>query len=301
MTTAAPQTITIGHRTIRRLGYGAMRLTGPGVWGPPADRTAAISVLRQAVELGVQFIDTADSYGPGDNEELLREALHPYADDILIATKVGLVRTGPLQWFPLGRPDYLRQQCELSLRRLGVEQLGLLQLHQLDPEIPAEDQFGVLRELQDEGKVDQLGLSNVTIAELELAGTIMTVTSVQNRYNVVERKNDDLVELCSQRGIAFIPWYPIAAGRLTTEREAVDSVAAEIGCTHGQVCLAWLLHRSPIVVPIPGTASTQHLTENCAAADIELTPGHLKLLEGIGIAEINSSWQPAGLRAAAQH
>lgn len=305
MTTASPEdrarTISIGQRTIHRLGYGAMRLTGPGVWGPPVDRAAAISLLRRAVELGVQFIDTADSYGPYDNEELIREALHPYADDVLIATKVGLVRTGPLQWFPLGRPEYLRQQVEMSLRRLGTERLDLLQLHQIDPQVGAEAQFGVLRELQDEGKIDQLGLSNVTVAQLELADTIMTVASIQNRYNVVERKSDDLVELCTARGIAFIPWYPIAAGRLTTEREAVDSVAADLGATHGQVCLAWLLHRSPIIVPIPGTANTQHLTENCAAADLRLSSEHLELLESLGVAEINSSWQPAGLRAAAQH
>jgi aryl-alcohol dehydrogenase-like predicted oxidoreductase len=255
---------------VRRLGFGAMRLTGPGIWGEPADREVAIRVARRAVELGVDFIDTADSYGPNVSEEILAEALHPYPEGVRIATKAGLVRPGPGIWKPVGRPEYLRQQVELSLRKLRTERLDLLQLHRLDPQVPAAESFGVLAELQTEGKINALGLSNVTVANIEEAGRYFTVATVQNRYNLTDGSSEDVLEHCTAHGIGFIPWAPISAGELAEPGGPVADAAARLGATPGQVALAWLLRRSPAMLPIPGTGSIAHLEENLAAAAIEL-------------------------------
>ncbi len=254
---------------VNRLGYGAMQLTGPGVWGPPRDHDEAIRVLRRSVELGVDFIDTADSYGPAVAEELIREALHPY-DDITIATKAGLLRTGPGEWHPCGRPEYLRQQCELSLRRLGVERIDLFQLHRIDPAVPAGEQFGVLAELQAEGKVGLVGLSEVTVDQIEHAGRTVEVATVQNRYNLTDRASDDVLRHCTERGIGFIPWFPIAAGELAKPGGPVHDAAQALDATPAQIALAWLLRRSSVMLPIPGTSSVAHLEENCAAASLQL-------------------------------
>jgi aryl-alcohol dehydrogenase-like predicted oxidoreductase len=247
-----------------------MQLTGPGVWGPPADPDACIAVLRRAVELGVDLIDTADSYGPTVSEELIRQALHPYPPELLIATKAGLVRTGPGQWHPVGRPEYLRQQCELSLRRLGVEAIDLFQLHRVDPQVPADDQFGVLAELRQEGKVRLVGLSEVDVPTIQAAQAVVPVASVQNRYNLADRAAESVLEYCASQGIAFIPWFPLANGALARPGGALHRVATELGATPAQVALAWLLARSPVMLPIPGTASLAHLEENCRAALLRL-------------------------------
>ncbi|MEV8083083.1 aldo/keto reductase [Pseudarthrobacter oxydans] len=256
--------------TVHRLGFGAMRIVGDGVWGEPADRSTAVQVVRRAVELGVDFIDTADSYGPNISEEILAEALHPYKDGLKIATKVGFTRTGPNQWIPVGRPEYLRQQTELSLRKLKVDTLDLLQLHRIDPEVDAEEQFGVLRELQDEGKVRALGLSQVSVAELEAAGKHFTVSTVQNRYNLTDRSSEDVLRYSEDNGIGFIPWAPISAGELAQPGGPLDEAAKRLGATTSQVALAWLLRRSPVMMPIPGTGSVNHLEENLAAAGVTL-------------------------------
>jgi pyridoxine 4-dehydrogenase len=255
---------------VRRLGFGAMRLTGPGIWGEPADREVAKSVARRAVELGVDFVDTADSYGPNVSEEILAEALHPYPAGLRIATKAGLVRPGPGIWRPVGRPEYLRQQAELSLRKLRTERLDLLQLHRPDPQVPLAEQFGVLAELQAEGKVAALGLSNVTVAQIEEAGTYFTVATVQNRYNLTDGSSEDVLDHCTANGIGFIPWAPISAGELAAPGGPVAEAAERLGATPGQVALAWLLRRSPAMLPIPGTGSIAHLEENLAAAAIQL-------------------------------
>jgi pyridoxine 4-dehydrogenase len=256
--------------TVHRLGFGAMRIVGDGVWGEPADRSTAVQVVRRAVELGVDFIDTADSYGPNISEEILAEALHPYKDGLKIATKVGFTRTGPNQWIPVGRPEYLRQQTELSLRKLKVDTLDLLQLHRIDPKVDAEEQFGVLRELQDEGKVRALGLSQVSVAELEAAGKHFTVSTVQNRYNLTDRSSEDVLRYSEDNGIGFIPWAPISAGELAQPGGPLDEAAKRLGATTSQVALAWLLRRSPVMMPIPGTGSVKHLEENLAAANVTL-------------------------------
>jgi aryl-alcohol dehydrogenase-like predicted oxidoreductase len=269
------ETFTIGEHRVRRLGFGAMRLTGPGIWGPPADRDGCVAVLRRAVELGVNLIDTADSYGPHVSEELIAQALHPYPEDLLIATKAGLVRTGPGGWHMLGRPEYLRQECELSLRRLRLERIDLFQLHRIDPKVPAEDQFGVLGELRAEGKIGAVGLSEVSVAELEAARTVVPIATVQNRYNLVDRRSEALVDHCEQEGIGFMPWFPIASGDLAGRGGRLDAVARARGASPAQVALAWLLARSPVMLPIPGTASIGHLEENCAAAAVELDDGEL--------------------------
>jgi pyridoxine 4-dehydrogenase len=255
---------------VNRLGFGAMRITGRGVWGPPADHDEAIRVLRRAVELGVNLIDTADSYGPYVSEELIREALHPYPEHLVLATKAGLLRTGPDQWHPCGRPEYLRQECEMSLRRLGVERIDLFQLHRVDPQVPAEDQFGTLAELQKEGKVHLVGLSEVTVDQVAAASEVVDVVSVQNRYNLVDRASDDVLRYCTERGIGFIPWFPIAAGDLAKPGGAVDDAAQRYGATPAQIALAWLLQRSSRMLPIPGTSSVEHLEENCAAGPLKL-------------------------------
>jgi pyridoxine 4-dehydrogenase len=256
--------------TVHRLGFGAMRIVGDGVWGEPADRSTAVRVVRRAVELGVDFIDTADSYGPNISEEILAEALHPYKDGLKIATKVGFTRTGPNQWIPVGRPEYLRQQTELSLRKLKVDTLDLLQLHRIDPKVDAEEQFGVLRELQDEGKVRALGLSQVSVEELEAAGRHFTVSTVQNRYNLTDRSSEDVLRYSEENGIGFIPWAPISAGELAQPGGPLDEAANRLGATTSQVALAWLLRRSPVMMPIPGTGSVKHLEENLAAANVTL-------------------------------
>jgi pyridoxine 4-dehydrogenase len=259
-----------------------MRIVGDGIWGEPADRAAAVDVVRRAVELGVDFIDTADSYGPNISEEILAEALHPYKDGLKIATKVGFTRTGPNKWVAVGRPEYLRQQTELSLRKLKVEALDLLQLHRIDPKVDAEEQFGVLRELQDEGKVRALGLSQVSVEELEAAGQYFTVSTVQNRYNLTDRSSEDVLRYSEENGIGFIPWAPISAGELARPGGPLDEAAKRLGATTSQVALAWLLRRSPVMMPIPGTGSVQHLEENMAAAGITLDDDTYAELEAAG-------------------
>ncbi|MEJ2864528.1 aldo/keto reductase [Actinomycetospora flava] len=258
-----------GDLTVRRLGYGAMRLTGEGIWGPPKDPDNALAVLRRAVDLGVDFVDTADSYGPYVSEELVREALYPYRG-VTVATKAGLLRTGPNRWIPCGRPDYLRQEAEMSLRRLGVETLDLFQLHRIDPHVAADEQFGLLADLQREGKVREVGLSQVSVADIEAAGRIVDVASVQNRYNLVDRSSDDVLRHCTEHGIGFIPWAPADAGKLAEPGNAAEQAAEKFGATAAQVALAWLLQRSSVMLPIPGTSSLEHLEENCGAASLEL-------------------------------
>ncbi len=270
---------TIADMTVRRLGFGAMRITGPGVWGPPADHDEAIRVLRRAIELGINFIDTADSYGPYVSEELIREALHPYPDDLVVATKAGLVRTGPGGWHPMGRPEYLRQECEMSLRRLGQDQLDLFQLHRIDPKVPAEEQFGLLKALVDEGKVRAVGLSNVSVSEIKAARAVVPIATVQNLFNLADRSSEKEFEYCAAEGIGFIPYFPVATGDLSKVGRPLDAVVAETGATPAQVALAWLLAISPVVLPIPGTSSVQHLEENCVAANLRLSAAQIKSLD----------------------
>jgi pyridoxine 4-dehydrogenase len=259
-----------GDLPVHRLGYGAMQLTGPGVWGEPADRAQAIAVLRRAVELGINLIDTADSYGPYVSEELIREALHPYPKGLVIATKAGLARPSPSRWVPLGRPEYLRQECEMSLRRLGVERIDLFQLHRIDPKVPADDQFGALRDLQKEGKIQHAGLSEVSVAEIEAARRIVAIATVQNQYNLAYRNSEDVLDYCTQQKIGFIPWFPLATGDLARPHGALVKIAKRLGATPAQVALAWLLKKSPVIVPIPGTSKVKHLEENTAAALLNL-------------------------------
>lgn len=259
-----------GDTPVTRLGFGAMRITGDGIWGPPADLESARQVLRRAVELGVDFIDTADSYGPYVSEDLIREALHPYGD-VVIATKGGLTRSGPGVWEQVGRPEYLRQCVEMSLRRLGVEQIDLWQLHRIDSQVPVEDSLGAIKELQDAGKIKHVGLSEVTVDEIEQARKVVDVVSVQNLYNLANRQSEAVVDHCEREGIAFIPWFPVAAGDLARPGGVLDGIAKDHAATHAQLALAWLLRRSPVVLPIPGTSSVAHLEENCAAAGVVLT------------------------------
>ncbi len=270
-----------GELPVARLGFGAMHLTDSWVRDPPADRAAAIGVARRAVELGVTFIDTADSYGLGANEELLAEALHPYPRELVIGTKAGQSRPSRDEWVPLGRPEYLRQQAELSLRRLRVERIDLYQLHRLDPLVPAEDQFGALKQLQDDGKIGHIGLSEVTVEELDLARTVVEVVSVQNLYNLTDRRHDPVLDYCAAEGLAFIAWLPIAAGAHSRVSGPLARIAAETGATPAQVSLAWLLHRSPVMVAIPGTSSAAHLAENVRAADLKLTDEQYASLSAI--------------------
>ncbi|GAA3511266.1 aldo/keto reductase [Actinocatenispora rupis] len=260
-----------GDLTVRRLGFGAMRITGPGIWGPPADHDEAVRVLRRAVDLGVTFIDTADSYGPYVSEELIREALHPYPEELVIATKGGLLRTGPNAWHPLGDPAYLRQEVEMSLRRLGQERIDLYQLHRIDARVPLADQIGELRALQQEGKINKIGLSEVGVDEIRQAREIAGIVSVQNLYNLVERRSADVLAYCEREGLGFIPWYPIAVAELADDGGPVHEIAAAHDATPSQVALAWLLASSPAILPIPGTGSVAHLEENTAAAALTLT------------------------------
>lgn len=259
-----------GERTITRLGLGTNRLTGAGVWGEPADREASAAVLRRAVELGVDFIDTADSYGPFVSEELIARSLHPY-DGVTIATKGGLVRTGPDQWHPVGRPEYLRQCVEMSLRRLRLERIDLYQLHRIDPKVPAADQIGVLEEMRREGKIKYIGLSKVTVAEIIEARRTAPIVSVQNPYNLLNREFEDVLDFCEREGLGFIPWFPLDTGRLAGRDGPLAALGRDAGLTPVQLALAWLLRRSPVLLPIPGTASLAHLEENLASARVALT------------------------------
>jgi aryl-alcohol dehydrogenase-like predicted oxidoreductase len=268
-------TIKIGDRTVRRLGFGAMRITGPGIWGPPADHDGATAVLRRAVELGVNLIDTADSYGPEVSEELIAEALYPYPEDLLIATKGGLLRTGPGRWPADGRPEHLREACDGSLRRLRLDAIDLYQHHRPDPKVPYEESIGALKELQDEGKIRHIGVSNVSVEQLETARRIVEIVSVQNRFNLTDRRSQDVLERCEVLGIALFPWAPIAAGDLAEPGGPVDRIASEHDASPGQVALAWLVARSPVIVPIPGTSSVEHLEENLAAASVRLSDGEV--------------------------
>ncbi|HEX5089535.1 MAG TPA: aldo/keto reductase [Nocardioides sp.] len=265
-----------GDLEVNRLGFGAMRITGPGIWGPPEDHDEALRVLRRTRELGINFLDTADSYGPEVSEELIAEALHPYSDDLVIATKAGLTRQGPNLWTAVGRPAYLRQQCELSLRRLKVERIDLFQLHRIDPEVPMEDQVGELEQLREEGKIRHIGLSEVSVEELEAARRIAPIVSVQNRFNLADRDSQALLDHCTAEGIGFIPWRPVAD---QVDDEALQVVAAAHDATPSQIALAWLLRLSPVMLPIPGTSSVAHLEENTAAAAIELTDEEMAALE----------------------
>jgi aryl-alcohol dehydrogenase-like predicted oxidoreductase len=269
---AASGTFAIGgDLTVNRLGYGAMRITGEGIWGEPKDVEGARKVLRRAVELGVNFIDTADSYGPAVSERLIGEALSPYAKGVVVATKGGLVRGGPNQWEPVGRAAYLRQEVELSLRYLKVEHIDLWQLHRIDPQTPVEESLGEIAKLQKEGKIRHIGLSEVKPHEIEQAQKVVKIVSVQNQYNIGDRQHEDVLEYCEKHGLAFIPWFPVAAGKLAQPGGKLDATAKKHGATVSQLSLAWLLHRSPVMLPIPGTSSVKHLEENVAAAGVKLS------------------------------
>jgi pyridoxine 4-dehydrogenase len=263
---------------VTRLGFGAMRIVGPGIWGEPTDRNEVIRTLKRLPAVGVNFIDTADSYGPNVSEDLIREALHPYGD-IVVATKAGLARTGPDKWIPLGRPEYLIQQAHASRRRLGVEQIALWQLHRIDPKVPRDEQFGAVRELLDSGVIGHAGLSEVSIADIEAAARVFEVASVQNRYNLFNRDSEAILQHCEARGIAFIPWSPLSAGGLTRPGTPLDTIAKQHRATPGQIALAWLLRRSPVMLPIPGTSKVSHLEVNMAALSIELSDAESKALE----------------------
>ncbi len=268
-------TIALGDLRVRRLGYGAMRIAGEGVWGPPADRDEALAVLRRAVELGVNLIDTADSYGPHVSEELIAEALHPYPDGLVIATKGGLERTGPGKWPRNGRPEHLREVCEGSLQRLRVEAIDVYQLHSPDPEVPYEESVGALKELQEAGKIRHIGISNVNLEELAMARAMVEVVSVQNRFNLGDRDSADVLERCEADGIAFIPWFPLNAGALAEPGGAAAEIAERHDATPAQVAVAWLLQAFKVTLPIPGTGSVDHLEENLASASIQLTDEEL--------------------------
>ena len=271
-----------GDLTVNRLGFGAMRITGKGVWGPPEDRDETIRVLRRAVDLGVNFIDTADSYGPFVSEELIREALSPYPGDLVIATKAGLLRTGPDVWIPLGFPGYLRQELEMSLQRLGVERIGLFQLHRIDSKFPLEDQVGELAALQQEGKIRHIGLSEVDVDQLEAAKKVAPIASVQNMYNLSVRTAEPVLDACEAQGLGFIPWFPLAAGPLAAPDGPLQRIAADHHATASQLALAWLLKRSPVMLPIPGTSKVSHLEQNVAAAEITLSDEEFETLSKAG-------------------
>ena len=273
-------TFTLDGSIIDRMGFGAMRLTGKGIWGEPEDPEEARAVLRRAIELGVTFIDTADSYGPEVAERLIGETLSPYPEDLVVATKGGLVRPGPSQWESDGRPEHLREACEGSLKRLKVEQIDLYQLHRIDPKVPSEEQFGVLAELREEGKIRHVGLSEVGVEEIEQAREILPIVTVQNRYNLTDRGSEDVLDFCEREGIGFIPWFPLATGDLACPGGPLDEIAAHHDSTPGQVALAWLLARSPVMLPIPGTSSVEHLEENVAAAELRLSDEELATLSG---------------------
>lgn len=270
-TAASSGTIALGDLSVARLGYGAAKLTGPGIWGPPADVAGSVELLRLAVDLGVNLIDTADSYGPFVSEMLIRRALYPYPDELVIATKAGLTRSGPGIWSPVGRPEYLRQQCHLSLRHLGLERIELYQLHRIDPKVPLAEQLGELVSLQEQGLIHHIGLSEVSVEQLTEAQRHAAIVSVQNLYNLSNRKAEPLLAHAEANGIGFIPWFPLATGRLADPGGPLERIAQEQGATASQLALAWLLKRSPVMLPIPGTSSVAHLEDNLAAARLELT------------------------------
>ncbi|MFZ0520961.1 MAG: aldo/keto reductase [Candidatus Acidiferrales bacterium] len=261
-----------------RLGFGAMRITGKGIWGEPADRAECVRVLRRAIELGINFIDTADAYGPYVSEEIIAEALHPYSADLVIATKGGFERTGPDRWVENGKPEHLRSACEGSLKRLRLERIDLYQLHRIDPKVPAEDQLGTLKDLQAQGKIKHIGLSEVSVKQIQHAQTIVPIVSVQNRYSLADRGSEDVLQYCEKQKMGFIPWFPLAAGKLTGEKSVVSQVADELKAAPSQVALAWLLARSPVVLPIPGTSRVAHLEENVATAGLQLDEKEVKEL-----------------------
>lgn len=263
---------------VHRIGFGAMRITGQGVWGEPTDRNNAIAVIRRAVEIGVNFIDTADSYGPEISEQIIADALYPYADGVVIATKGGLTRQGPDQWQPVGRPEYIQQCVELSLRRLKLEAIDLYQLHRIDPKVPAEETLGALKELQQAGKIRHFGLSEVTVAEIENANKIIKVASVQNLYNLSNRQSEEVLNYCTENEIAFIPWFPVASGDLARAGGPLDSIAKSHSASVAQLALAWLLRRSKVMIPIPGTSSIAHLDENTAASSLVLSDSEFEAL-----------------------
>jgi aryl-alcohol dehydrogenase-like predicted oxidoreductase len=263
---------------VTRLGFGAMRITGPGIWGEPADRAEAIQVLRRAVELGINFIDTADSYGPYVSEEIIAEALHPYPANLVIATKGGFDRPGPDLWVENGRPEHLRSACEGSLRRLRLDRIDLYQLHRIDPKVPAEDQLGTLKHLQAQGKIKHIGLSEVSVRQIEHARTIVPIVSVQNRYSIADRGSEDVLEYCEKEKMGFIPWFPLAAGKVSGADGPVSRVAERWKATPSQVALAWLLSRSPVMLPIPGTSKVAHLEENLAAAGLKIDQNQMQEL-----------------------
>jgi pyridoxine 4-dehydrogenase len=273
-----------GKAKVHRLGFGAMRVTGPGIWGPPQDRAESLRTLRRLPELGINFIDTANSYGPDISEELIREALHPY-DGLFIATKGGLERPGPDQWTPKGNPDYLRAELHKSLKKLGVERIDLWQLHRIDPKVPREEQFAVIKAFLDEGLIAHAGLSEVSVEEIKAAQKVFKVATVQNRYNLVDRGSEDVLDYCEAQGIGFIPWYPLAAGKLTQDGSVLDKIAKKHSHAPSQVALAWLLKRSPVILPIPGTSKVKHLEENVSAVEIELSDEEFTTLDKAGKAE----------------
>jgi pyridoxine 4-dehydrogenase len=270
-----------GDLSVNRLGYGAMQLTGPGVWGDPKDPDEAVRVLRRAIELGVNLIDTADSYGPFVSELLIKKALYPYPEELVIATKAGLTRAGPGDWRPVGRPEYLRQQCELSLRHLGLDRIDLFQLHRIDAKVPLAEQLGELVLLQKEGKIRHIGLSEVSVDQLKEAQKTATIVSVQNLYNLTDRKSEPLLDHVQGEGIAFIPWFPLATGKLAESGGPLADITARLGATGAQVALAWLLHRSPVVLPIPGTSTVAHLEDNMVGATVSLTDDDMKALTAV--------------------
>jgi len=270
-----------GDLIVNRLGFGAMRITGDGIWDEPKDRENAKKVLRRAVELGVNFIDTADSYGPVVSEPLIGEALAPYAKGVVIATKGGLTRQGPNQWLPVGRPEYLIQQVEMSLRFLKTDRIDLWQLHRIDPKVPVEESLGAIRKLQDQGKIRHVGLSEVNPHEIDQARKVIDIVSVQNQYNIGDRQHEDVVAYCTKHKLAFIPWFPVAAGKLAKPGGKLDAAAKKYGATVSQLSLAWLLHHSPVILPIPGTSSVEHLEENIAAAEVNLTDAEWKEIEDL--------------------
>ena len=271
ITAKAGGVLKIGSLTVNRLGFGAMRLTGPGIWGEPNNRPEVLRTLQRLRDLDVDFIDTADSYGPDISEQLICEALHPYGK-IVVATKAGLARTGPEGWIPLGRPEYLIQQAHKSCRNLGVDQIDLWQLHRIDPKVPRDEQFGAVKELLDSGIIRHAGLSEVSVREIKAASKVFKVATVQNRYNLLERTHEEVLRFCEAQGIAFIPWFPLASGSLARPGALLDGIARKHDATAGQIALAWMLKRSPALLPIPGTSQVSHLEENIAAASIRLTP-----------------------------
>lgn len=266
---------------VGRLGYGAMQLPGEGVWGPSPDPDNARRVLREVVDLGINLIDTADSYGPDVSDELIFEALHPYPQDLVIATKAGLLRTGPGEWHPLGKPEYLRQQCEMSLRKLGLEQIHLFQLHRVDPEVPIAEQVGLLSDLQSEGKINKIGLSEVDVAQIKEASKYAKIDTVQNLYNLANRQSEAVLKYCEENNIGFIPWFPIQTGELAKGNGVLGKIASDLGVQPAQVALAWLLAKSPVMLPIPGTKSIEHLRENLSATEIQLSTEQIDQLESL--------------------